>query len=100
MSNIGMQFHSALEIFPYPIVLKVCSAIVAEFGSKMVFTSTFIAMVAHFPRWHSNKVTVCTFDDLDITNHKFAVHRDRAKSFEPVILVAYQFYSHLTDLHG
>jgi hypothetical protein len=47
----------------------------------MVFASTLFAMVAHFSGWHSDKVAIRTFDDLNVANHKLIVHRYRAKSF-------------------
>jgi hypothetical protein len=99
MCDISVQFHSALEVFFDAVLRERCSTIVAEFGSEMVFASALFTMIAHFPGWHSNKVTVCALDDLDVPHDKLVVYRHGAKSFEPVVLVAHQLDSDLGDLH-
>jgi hypothetical protein len=75
MGDIGVQLHSALEILFYPVFLESRPAVIAVFSSEMVFAPALFAMVAHFPGRHSDEITVRTFDDLDIANHKLIVYR-------------------------
>jgi hypothetical protein len=75
MGDIGVQLHSAFEILFCPVFLESPSAVVAVFSSEMVFASALFAMVAHFPGGHSDEITVRTFDDLDVANHKLIVNR-------------------------
>ncbi len=70
-----MQFHSTFEVFPDAAGGERCATIVAEFGSEMVFSPALFAMVAHFSGRHSDEVTACAFDDLDIAYDKFVVYR-------------------------
>jgi hypothetical protein len=78
--NVGVELCSPSGIMFDVVRFQLATAMIAEARSKMIFSSTFIAIRCKLPAWHRDERPVITFDDFQVSNDETIVKRDTAKT--------------------
>lgn len=84
VSNVGVEFSSAVGILNKAAFFEPLTALIAVIGAKMVLHSALAAVRSELPAGHGDEGTACAVDNFQVANHETIIEGNRAERFQPL----------------